>query len=86
MQDLGRREALSAELSFLQAEVVACSRVRHAPTERARKAVYNRIRQSIEQLERDHPELGRHLTRSIKTGVHCVYRPERDESWHTSES
>jgi hypothetical protein len=83
--DLGRREALGSELSFLQEQLVASTRARHAPTERARKAVYNRIRQSIEQIEVELPELGRHLTRSIKTGVHCVYRPEREASWRTSE-
>jgi tetratricopeptide (TPR) repeat protein/energy-coupling factor transporter ATP-binding protein EcfA2 len=85
MQDLGRTELLGTELSFLQTELVACSRVRHAPTERARKAVYNRIRQSIEEIERVHPELGRHLTRSVKTGVHCTYLPEREGAWRTSE-
>jgi len=85
MHDIGRAEALRSELSFLQTELLASSRTRHAPSERARKAVYNRIRRSIEQLERDLPELARHLTRSIKTGVHCSYCPEPAESWQTSE-
>lgn len=50
-------------------------------TERARSAVTHRIRGSIRQLERLHPALGRHLDRSIITGLRCRYRPEYPVTW-----
>lgn len=49
--------------------------------ERARKAVTQRVRAAIHRLGRDHPDLGRHLDRSIRTGTYCSYAPERPTSW-----
>jgi hypothetical protein len=51
------------------------------PAERARKAVYNRVRGAISALEAQHAELGRHLAHSIRTGTYCSYRPERSVQW-----
>jgi hypothetical protein len=50
--------------------------------ERDRKAVTNRIRQAIARLRAAHPQLGRHLANSIRTGRRCTYGPERDVRWN----
>ncbi|MCO8275419.1 AAA family ATPase [Actinoplanes sp. TRM 88003] len=41
--------------------------------ERARKAVSARIRDAIRRIEAVHPELGRHLDRTVRTGHLCCY-------------
>ena len=53
------------------------------PVERARKTVSVRIRRTIAAIERAHPELGRHLERSIDTGTWCAYRPAEPVDWRT---
>jgi hypothetical protein len=50
--------------------------------ERDRKAVTNRIRQAIARIGDLHPELGRHLRISVRTGGRCVYAPERQVHWN----
>ena len=52
------------------------------PLERARKTVSTRIRRAIAQIEGAHPELGRHLDRSVDTGTWCAYRPAETVTWH----
>jgi pimeloyl-ACP methyl ester carboxylesterase len=54
-----------------------------ADAERARKAVAGRIRESIARLGALHPELGKHLASSIKTGSTCVYAPAAPLRWRT---
>ncbi|MFP3921577.1 MAG: hypothetical protein ACLFPA_04915 [Dichotomicrobium sp.] len=49
--------------------------------ERARSTVTWRIRHAITRIERDHPQLGRHLANSIRTGTFCSYQPERRIAW-----
>jgi hypothetical protein len=49
--------------------------------ERVRKAVTNRIRETIVRIARQHPALGRHLANGLQTGLHCVYRPESKMVW-----
>ena len=58
-------------------------RVRRAgsPAERARTAVTARLRASIERISAVHPELGRHLRASVRTGTVCVYEPESPRQW-----
>lgn len=51
--------------------------------ERARKAVTMRLRASIRRIRAEHPELGRHLERAIRTGARCSYDPERETTWRT---
>ena len=51
------------------------------PVERARKTVSTRIRRAIAHVDRAHPELGRHLDRSIDTGAWCSYRPAETVTW-----
>ena len=51
------------------------------PAERARKAVTARIRLTIGRIDREHPDLGRHLANSVRTGTTCSYRPETPILW-----
>ncbi len=50
--------------------------------ERARSAVTKRIKDAIRKIEVCHPVLGRHLERTVKTGLACVYRPDPDRPTH----
>jgi len=49
--------------------------------ERARTAVTARIRDAIRRIGDAHPELGRHLARSVRTGTFCVYEPDQPARW-----
>jgi hypothetical protein len=51
------------------------------PAERARTAVTARLRAALNRIEAAHPELGRHLRHSVRTGTLCVYAPEKPTSW-----
>jgi tetratricopeptide (TPR) repeat protein len=51
------------------------------PVERSRKTVSTRIRRAIGAIGRVHPELGRHLERSVDTGTWCAYRPAEPVDW-----
>jgi tetratricopeptide (TPR) repeat protein len=51
------------------------------PAERARSTVTARIRDSIRRIAAVHPELGRHLTASVRTGTLCSYEPEQPVTW-----
>ena len=57
------------------------SRKIDSPVERARSAVTWRIRSAIKKIEKAHPQLGKHLSKSIDTGTFCSYSPERDIAW-----
>jgi hypothetical protein len=50
-------------------------------SERARKAVTNRIRQSAARIGTLHPGLGLHLRNTVHTGTLCVYTPDRAVPW-----
>lgn len=85
--DLGRAERLREEQRFVAAELSAAlglggrARTTGDPAERARTAIANRLRTALRVVADAHPELGRHLDRSIRTGRFCVYRPEHPASW-----
>ena len=49
--------------------------------ERTRKAVTNRVRQTVARIGKANPALGLHLVNSVHTGRHCVYTPERPIRW-----
>ncbi|MFI6900011.1 ATP-binding protein [Nonomuraea sp. NPDC050394] len=49
--------------------------------ERARKAVTNRIRNTLRQLDDRHPALAAHLRASISTGATCRYQPPDPITW-----
>jgi hypothetical protein len=48
-------------------------------SERARTAVTARIKDAIRRIGEAHPQLGRHLSRSVRTGTFCSYEPEQPE-------
>lgn len=50
-------------------------------SERARKAVTNRIRDGLARIETVHPALARHLSNAIQTGTYCNYTPDRTIPW-----
>jgi hypothetical protein len=54
--------------------------------ELAREAVSTRIRLGVDAIERVHPELGRHLRRSVRTGTFCSYEPPARTVWDTQGS
>jgi hypothetical protein len=74
------REALLAELSAVTG-LGGRPRVAGSPAERMRKAVTYRIRHAISRVADTHPELGRHLRASVRTGTWCSYTPERPVDW-----
>ena len=49
--------------------------------ERARKAVTNRIRQTVTRIASVHQALGLHLRNAVHTGTRCIYTPERPTQW-----
>jgi hypothetical protein len=49
--------------------------------ERTRKAVSNRIRETLIRLAGVHETLGLHLRNAVHTGTRCVYTPERPTRW-----
>jgi hypothetical protein len=85
--DAGRAEQLRAEVDFLREELAAAyglgGRTRKAAdaSDRARKAVTSRIRESIERIGKEHPALARHLENAIHTGTFCSYQPDRPLPW-----
>jgi len=87
MNDRGRADKARAERDFLAAELSAALGIGHRPRvagdprERARKAVSNRIRLTIDRIAAVHPRLGHHLRHSVRTGVFCAYRPEHPTAW-----
>ncbi|AEA26080.1 LuxR family transcriptional regulator [Pseudonocardia dioxanivorans CB1190] len=85
--DDGRRARAVAEREALLAELGAVTRLGGRPrtagsdVERMRKAVGNRIRQALARIDAAHPDLGRHLTVSVRTGTFCRYAPDREVRW-----
>jgi tetratricopeptide (TPR) repeat protein len=80
-------EALNREREALLAELSAATglggrrRMAGSPAERMRKAVTYRIRHAIARVSDVHPELGRHLRASVRTGTWCSYAPEQRVDW-----
>ena len=80
-------ERAGAERDALVAQLTTAyglgGRARRAgdPAERARSTVTRRIRDAIRRIEQVHPALGRHLDRAVRTGLFCVYLPDRPHRW-----
>jgi hypothetical protein len=85
--DIGRTERLQAEIDFLTAELLAAfgkngtNRKTASHAERARLAVYKRIKFSLGEIRRTNRALATHLTATIRTGYNCVYLPEQPVEW-----
>ncbi len=79
--DIGRADELRGELEFLQQELSRAfglgGRQRRAGSaaERARVNVRRRIKDAIQRISDSHPDAGRYLDNSIKTGTYCRYSP-----------
>ena len=87
MHDPVRAERAKTERDALVQELTAVTGLGGRPrragsdTERMRKAVANRIRHALRRIEQVHPELGRHLRISVRTGTFCRYEPAQDTRW-----
>jgi DNA repair exonuclease SbcCD ATPase subunit len=85
--DTARAARLREELDFVRGELAAAfglggrARKLGDPAERARKAVKGRIDDALTRIERELPDLARHLRRSIRTGTFCMYAPVDPASW-----
>jgi adenylate cyclase len=85
--DLERTARAEEEIDFLTRELTSAygigGRARRAADggERIRKAVTNRIKDSLTKIERVHPGLGRHLANGVRTGTYCSYAPEVPVEW-----
>jgi hypothetical protein len=83
---------VTEEREFLLAELAGAyglgGRPRRAgdPAEKARTTVTSRIRDAIGRVESVHPDLGRHLRASVRTGTFCSYAPERPVVWDVREA
>ncbi|WP_421996930.1 tetratricopeptide repeat protein [Reyranella sp.] len=87
--DLGRAERARAEmdrlLETLSGALGLGGRARRlgSMAERARTTVTWRIRYAIRRIEAVHEPLGRHLRKSVRTGLFCAYDPETRVGWRT---
>jgi hypothetical protein len=85
--DLERLSRARLERELLAEELAGAiglggrSRLLGGGSERARKAVTARIRNSLRRIEERHPELGAHLAETITTGTSCSYTPTQPVQW-----
>jgi TolB-like protein len=77
------REELEALVNQLSQTVGIANKTRKTGSsiEKSRAAVTWRIRNIIKKIEKVHPQLGKHLSNSIKTGSYCSYKPEVCHDW-----
>lgn len=82
-----RAEELRAEKEDIEKQLRSASSLggrnlkKDDTAEKARKAVSNRIKETIESIREQHPSLGQHLEDAIKTGVYCSYSPKIPTTW-----
>jgi hypothetical protein len=80
--DAERAAQAEAERDFLVRELARAfglgGRERRAASasERARAGVTRAVRQAITRITEHHPQLGQHLSRTIRTGTYCAYVPD----------
>lgn len=79
--DVAKVAKLQDEWDFLVEELKAATGIAGrsrtlgtSPSEAARIAVTKAIRGVLKKIDADHPELGRHLKATIRTGTFCAYR------------
>ena len=88
--DVACADGLRAERSAIIRELAAATglggrdRRLGAETERARKTVSARVRDSLNRIERVHPSLAAHLRTAIRMGTACAYHPAEPVSWRLS--
>jgi hypothetical protein len=77
-----RAEQAEAEMDSLTREIARAvglggkDRVTGSDSERARLRITNAIRLAIRKIGTHHEKLGRHLSKTVRTGSFCVYHPE----------
>jgi hypothetical protein len=78
LNDLGGVERRREEIAALVQQLAGAKRGRTAAAhgERARVAVTKGLKGALERIAASHPELGRHLTATVRRGYFCVYRPD----------
>jgi len=80
--DAERAAQADAERDFLVRELSRAvglgGRDRRAASasERARVAVTRAVRQAMTRIGEHHPQLGEHLSRTVRTGAYCAYLPD----------
>jgi hypothetical protein len=76
--DLAQLGLLSAEREALLSELEGAARRRRAAShsERARVAVTKAIKAALDKIAERHPELGAHLSATIRRGYVCAYVPD----------
>jgi tetratricopeptide (TPR) repeat protein len=80
--DAERAAQADAERDFLVRELARAfglggrNRRAASASERARASVTRAIRQAIARIGEHHPQLGEHLSRTIRTGTYCAYHPD----------
>jgi tetratricopeptide (TPR) repeat protein len=80
--DAERAAQADAERDFLVQELARAfglgGRDRRAASasERARAAVTRAVRHAMTRIAEHHPQLGQHLSRTIRTGTYCAYVPD----------
>jgi hypothetical protein len=78
LNDLGRTQRLREEIEVLLQQLAGAKGGRRVAShgERARVAVTKGLKRALERIAASHPELGRHLTATVRRGYFCVYRPD----------
>jgi hypothetical protein len=90
--DLERADSIRREIDALTMQLGQAfdrrgrARKMSDPMERVRKAVTNRIREAIQRIVKQHPDLGHHLQNAIHTGHYCWYSSERPLTWSSEPS
>jgi tetratricopeptide (TPR) repeat protein len=80
--DAERAAQADAERDFLVRELARAfglsGRGRRAASasERARVGVTRAVRQAMARIGEHHPQLGEHLSRTVRTGTYCAYSPD----------
>ena len=80
--DLGRAARARAEIDAIGRELARAvglggrSRKAGSVAERARLNVSRAIAAAVRKIAAEHPELGEHLTATVRTGVFCSYSPD----------
>ena len=85
--DPERTTRLQQEIDFITTELADAyglggrARKTAVAAERVRKAVANRIKESLAKMRKPHSSLWLHLFNTIKTGTFCSYTPEKPTVW-----
>jgi hypothetical protein len=77
----GRRFHVTELLALVSKPGEATARGDGERIERARKAITNRIRQTLVRIRATHETLGLHLSNAVHTGTRCSYTPESPLTW-----